>query len=394
LADPSKSIRRTALEEFQALPWPTQREEEWRRSDPSRFKLSSLPSFGADALQVETSALPEEAARQGVILSTLSEAAKHHPELVEKYLFASGKPKRLVKFALLHQALAHEGLFCFVPKGASVALPLGSSMVCTGKGAPAFPHVIVALEQGASLTLIDERRPAVSGNGAAALPNEMAEIFLAPQASLTYVRLQHWPEQVREIFNQRALLEQDARLLNVTVGMGSAISKGNVETVLQGPGAHAELLGIFFGHRTQHFDYHTLQDHRVPNTTTNLFYKTALKDHSKAVYTGLIRIDKEAQKTDAFQTNRNLLLSQGAKADALPMLEILADDVHCSHAAATGPVDEDHLFYLMSRGLPRREAQRLVVEGFFNQVIDRIPVERVRQQLIQEATERLQEEEE
>jgi Fe-S cluster assembly protein SufD len=246
----------------------------------------------------------------------------------------------------------------------------------------------VALGKQAEATLIDERRG--GAGGAASLSSEMVEVILRPEALLRYVHLQRWGESVTEVFTQRAVLEQGAQFLDIHVGLGGALTKANIETALQGTGARAELLGIFFGSGKQHLDFHTLQNHQAERTTSDLLYKTALKDQAESIYTGLIRIEKQAQKSDAYQANRNLLLSRGAKADSVPMLEILADDVRCTHGVAVGPVDPDQAFYLMSRGLSPAEAERLIVQGFFEQVLRRIPSPELREQLDAEMLRRME----
>jgi Fe-S cluster assembly protein SufD len=217
----------------------------------------------------------------------------------------------------------------------------------------------------------------------------MVEVFLKAGASLRYIHLQRWAPSVAELFTQRVLVERDAQFFNLTVGLGGGLIKANMETALRGTGSRSELLGVFFGGDQQHFDLHTLQDHQAKATFSDLLYKSALMDRSSMITTGLIRIRKEAQKSDAYQAYRNLLLSQGARADSIPMLEIEADDVRCTHGVAVGPIEEDHLFYLMSRGVPLSEAEHLIVEGFFEPVFRRLPVARLKEALITGVTDRL-----
>jgi len=413
-----EDVRKTAWERYGSLPWPVRTDEEWRRTDP---KL--LPALPAD-LQTQQGSLKTgwetpspELIRSGVILTDLATAAKQFPELLDRYLFQSGEPEGLKKFAALHQAVAREGLFCHVPDGVKVELPLrswieagasGSASTRLSAGQAVFPHLLIVVGQDSELTLVDERRSAAShqrrgissaagtvpprsapGTEEPVLSNETAEIFIGAGGMLRYVHLQRWNSATTELFMQRAILEKAAQFLNITVGLGSKLSKANVETLLRGPGAHADLLGIFFGAGKQHFDFHTLQDHQAPNTFSDLLYKCALADQAESVYTGLIRIAKQAQKSNAYQANRNLLLSQGAKADSIPMLEIEADDVRCTHGVAVGPVDEEQAFYLMSRGLSATESERLIVEGFFEQILKRIPAGDLREQLAEEITTRL-----
>ncbi len=379
-----RKLREDARQRFESLPWPSRTEEEWRRTDPSAFPLDQVeltPEAGAIQAGWETPSLTQP----GVVLTDLETAVREFPGLVEEHLFQTGEPGGLKKFFSQHQAFWRSGLFCLVPRGVKLELPLKAWVeACQGSTA-VFPHVLVVLEEGAEATLMDERR---GGNGLL-FSNEMVEIILKPDAVLRYVRLQRWGPSVSEVLMQRAILERNAQLLNITVGFGGRLTKGRVETVLRGSGARSELLGILFGSDSQHYDFHTLQDHEAPETFSDLLYKSALKDKAKVIYTGLIRISRQAQKSDAYQANRNLLLSEGAKADSIPMLEIEADDVRCTHGVAVGPVDEEQLFYLMSRGLPRPEAEQLIVEGFFDPVFRRIPVEALREELAQEVSNRL-----
>lgn len=330
-----------------------------------------------------------EIIQAGVILTDLDSALRQFPQMIEEYLFQTGTPEGFPKFVALHQALWKQGLFCYVPDGVRVELPLrASTQIVSGAGA-VFPHTLIVVGQGAEVTLIDERYSQGNGSSDAVVSDEMVEIFLKPGANLRYVHPQQWAPSVTELFTQRVLLDRDAQFFNVMVTLGGRLTKGNVETVLSGTGCRSELLGILFGSGSQHFDFHTLQDHQAKATFSDLLYKSALKDTAKAIYTGLIRIRKEAQKSDAYQANRNLLLSQGAQADSIPILEIEADDVRCTHGVAVGPIDPEQEFYLMSRGLPSTEAQRLIVEGFFEQVFKRIPLDSLREQLMAEVTNRL-----
>ncbi len=393
-----EDARKTAWERYEALPWPARTDEEWRRTDPKVLPpLPADPRTAQGSLRAGWETPPAENIRSGVILTDLVTAEKQFPDLIEEHLFKTGEPEGLKKFVALHQAVARQGLFCWVPDGVRVELPLrgwieaGPSTLrqAQDSGQALFPHVLIVVGQGSELTLVDERRPGPSGSEEPALSNEIVEISVGAGSVLRYVHLQRWNSSTSELFSQRAILEKDSQFLNITVGLGGRMAKANVETVLRGPGARADLLGIFFEAGKQHFDFHTLQDHQAPNTYSNLLYKSALSDQSESIYTGLIRIAKQAQKSDAYQANRNLLLSQGAKADSIPMLEIEADDVRCTHGVAVGPVDEEQAFYLMSRGLSATESERLIVEGFFEQILKRIPVGDLREQLALEIQSRL-----
>jgi Fe-S cluster assembly protein SufD len=381
-----KSLRQEASKEFQALPWPAKTDEEWRRTDPVPFQMEEPAASATADIQVGYEPVAPELIQAGVIVTDIQTALNRFPDLTEHCMLQSGKPDGLKKFAALHQASWTQGLFVYVPEGVKIPLPLKTWIQAEGAKS-FFPHALIVLEAGAEATLIDERR---SGNSSqTVIANELTEIVLKEGASLRYLRIQRWNNSTAELFMQKATLEKDARFLNAAITLGGSVTKAHLETLLQGTGAHADLLGVLFGSHKQHFDFHTVQDHKAERTHSDLLYKSALKDEAKSVYTGLIRIEKSAQKSDAYQANRNLLLSDGASADSVPMLEILADDVRCTHGVAVGPVDEEQLFYLMSRGLAPADAERLIVQGFFEQVLQRVPLGEMNEQLIEELTNRL-----
>jgi Fe-S cluster assembly protein SufD len=239
-----------------------------------------------------------------------------------------------------------------------------------------FGHTIVVLEPGAKLTYIEScTSPQASGD---TLYNGVTEVFVGDGAQFTHIPLQDWGRNVWDLSTRRVLLGRDASLRSVAVTFGSKLSKLNIETVLRGEGASADMKGLFIANEGQHLTHDTLQDHVVPHTTSDLLYKGALRGKSRSVFEGMIRVHPNAQKTNAYQASRNLLLDTQARADALPMLEIGANDVRCTHGATVGPVDKEHLFYLRTRGLSKLDAERLVVRGFFEPVVRCIPVEEVR----------------
>jgi Fe-S cluster assembly protein SufD len=242
-----------------------------------------------------------------------------------------------------------------------------------------FPHTVIVLEEGAELTFIDRY---VSPDLESVLSNAVVELYVGPNAKLRYVSLQEWGAGVTHLNVQRAILDRDAELRSLAVTFGGSLSRAEAESILEGDGAYSEMLGVYFGDTDQHFDHRSIQDHVGSRTGSDLLYKGALKDHSRAIYSGNVIIRKGAHKCDAYQTNRNILLSEQAKADSIPNLEILSNDpVRCGHAASVGPVDEDVLFYLQTRGIAEREATRLVVTGFFQEVLDRVTLPEVRASL-------------
>lgn len=397
-------LRRRALEAFAALPVPSQETEEWRYTDLSTLELGGFlphaPGRSAENLDDLDESLLEAAgeigdraglliqhnsdtatvhldpslAERGVIFTAIDRALAEHPELLEDRLHAL-VPADRTKFTALHAAFRTGGAFLYVPRGVTVELPLQVLTYVDAEGAAVFPHTIVVAEELADVTLIDRQ---VSPDLEDALSEAVTEIFAGPGARVRYISLQDWGSGMTHLAVQRATLARDAQLRSLAVSFGASLSRTEVEGVLAGPGAYSEMLGVYFTDGTQHFDHRSLQDHAAPHGTSDLLYKGALKDASRAVYSGLIHVHPGAQKTDAFQTNRNVVLSDQAKADSIPNLEIENNDVRCSHAASVGPVDEDVLFYLQSRGIPADEGERLIVRGFFQEVLDRVGLEEVR----------------
>ena len=400
----AKQMRAGALKAFRALPVPSQETEEWRYTDLSELDLdrfaAHVPGRAAtnlddldDGVLAAAGDVGERAglliqhnsdtatvhvdprlAQRGVVFAGLDEALIDHPDLLEGRFHALVPPDRTT-FTALHASFRTGGTLVYVPRGVSVEIPLQAVTVVDTDGAAVFPHTVVIAEELAEVTLIDR---VTSPDMEAALSVAVTEIFAGPAAKVRYVSLQEWGAGVTHLAVQRATLDRDAELRSTAVSFGASLSRTEVEAVLAGPGAYSEMLGVYFTDGTQHFDHRSLQDHVAPHGTSDLLYKGALRDASRTVYSGLIRVHPGAQKTDAFQTNRNVVLSDDAKADSIPNLEIEANDVRCSHAASVGPVDEDVLFYLQSRGIPRDEGERLVVTGFFQEVLDRVAVEDVR----------------
>jgi Fe-S cluster assembly protein SufD len=380
---------------------PTRRDEEWRRTDISRLKLDDLvPFVEASGVTVESPlqfdaksggllthqnsvtverSLAGEISRQGVVLTDLETAVREHPDLVEQYFMTDAVPPAHDKFAALNGAFWSAGTFLYVPKNVDVQLPLRSLIVLTAGGAAIFSHTLVVVEQGSRLTFIEEyASPPIEG---LSLNAGVVETFVKQGAHATIVSLQDWMGDVYDISTQRALVDRDAQLDWLVIGMGNSLTKNNIEAVLRGQGASTQMLGILWGYGHQHTDFHTVQDHVAPHTTSDLLYKGALTDDARSIFSGTIRVLHGAHGTDAYQANRNVLLSERAASFPSPNLEIEANEVRCTHGASVGKVDQDQLFYLMSRGLSREVATRMVVEGFFEEVLQREPVDSIRDNL-------------
>ena len=402
-----RASRLTSFGIYEGLAVPdTKRQEDWRQVDLKGLDLDAyapfqqpngtapagaLENLGATLRQRGTSpgvvSLPSELAREGVIFMPLAEAARAHPELVQRYLFTGVKPDK-DKFAALHAALFTGGSFLYVPDGVTIDAPLVSYFWSAGSGAAVLPHSLVIGGKGSRFQYVDEFLSA--DREEAAIASGSAEIFLEEGANAGYVALQHWSIKTWQFANQRFQLGRDSHLNVVDVALGGQMARMRVEAILEGPGSSADLRGLFFGTGDQAFDFRTLQDHVGAHTTSDLLFKGALRDRAKSVYVGVVRVEPEARGSSSNQANRNLLLSEKAKATSEPILEILNNDIlRCSHGATVGPVDPEHLFYLESRGIPHPVAERMLVQGFLGEVLDRLPVAQVREAVEQELAARI-----
>jgi Fe-S cluster assembly protein SufD len=402
-----QSLREQALAEFDAAPIPSQETEEWRYTDLSEFDFDFAPFTPGGPWADSLDEVPEEiqaaageigdraglqiqrnsevilsregkdADRDDVHFEGLDHAIRDHPELVEPYLHAI-VPSERTKFTALHAAFRTGGTYVYVPNGVTVELPLQTLTYLDADGAAIFPHTVLVVGDDAEVTFIDRY---VSPNLTRAFSDAVVEIHAGNASRVRYISLQDWGTGVTHLSVQRAILGRDAELRSLSVQFGGDLARSEFESVLAEPGGHSEMLGLYFASGSQHYDHRTLQDHVAPSCTSDLLYKGALKEASRAIYSGWVHIRPHAQKSDAFQTNRNLVLSEHAKADAIPNLEIENNEVRCGHAASVGPVEEDTLFYLQSRGIPRQEAERLIVFGFFQEVLDRVALPEVRDAL-------------
>jgi Fe-S cluster assembly protein SufD len=315
---------------------------------------------------VSESAIEIERAPEGVVFEPLSEAEKMLGTLV-------GSDE---KFAAHNLAEWKHGLLVRVPQGVEVAQPLYVRVTGAVPDAASFWRVLVVAEEGSRFSFIEEHvsaTPDLSGYS-----NAVAELFVGDGAKLEYVSIQNLSQGTWHFASHRATVGRDAELDWVAGGFGSKKGKIRIENDLAGQGATSRVTGAYFADGAQHLDYDTLQKHLAPNTTSDFAFKGALRDQATAVWRGMIRVEKDAQKTNAYQENRNLLLSHEAHADSIPGLEIEANDVRCTHGATVSQVDRDELFYCMARGLSRGEAERLIVRGFYQEIFDRIELEPVR----------------
>ena len=402
-------LRLAGWEAYERIPLPTTRDEAWRRTDLSGLKLDSVVPYAAPGYRAnQPSDLPEalrnifqesdgraglvvqhnsrsvfselaaELAAKGVIFTDLNTAIREHPDLVKSHLFSVVSVDDN-KFAALNAALWTTGTFLYVPRGVTVETPLLASVWMDAQRLGIFNRTLVVAESGSDVTLIDQAASPTFDDQA--VQSGVVEVIAKPGSRVRYVHLQEWGRHVWSFTTQRAHVQRDATFNSLVVAFGGRLTRNDVEALLQEPGATTELLGLLFGDKRQHFDHHTLQDHIAPHTTSDLLYKNVLTDRARSVFTGMIRAHKDAQRTDAIQTNRNLLLSDNARADSIPGLEIEANDLRCTHAATVAPIEDEYVFYLRARGLSETEAQWLIVQGFFEPLLERITLPGVRERL-------------
>jgi Fe-S cluster assembly protein SufD len=412
-----KESRLSAWEIYFQSPMPTARDDDWRKTEIDNLDLSTFitvdplkkKATAAPANKLVQSALAKlsepagifvddyseslsqfasvnpELAKQGVIFLPLTDAIEKHPELVKK-VFEGDTVKPLTtddKFTLMNKALFNSGLFLYVPKNVVIEAPFVSSVnLPVGAGQQAvFPRVIVVTEANSSVTLVsifsspenaEKGETEVQGT---TLSNAFFDIAVGQNAKVTVMAVDKLSNAVFAVNRVRTRLYKDSEFNLTTAGLGGKQIKCDIETIMVEPGSSSDIRGVVLGDNNEHYSYNTIQEHTCPDTTSNINFRVALKDTSSSVYQGIVRVDKIAQRTNAFQSNKNLLLGTEARADSIPRLEILADDVKCSHGATVGPVDKEQLFYLNCRGLNLKEAEELIVRGFFVQILDGISIQ-------------------
>ena len=378
--------KREAVSDISALP--TSVQERLGSTDVGAFLVMDGPDV------VYRTELPAELTAQGVIFTDLKTAVEQHAGLVQQYLY-SVVPAKVPddttiaapgttpskspdpsegKFSALAAALWTNGAFVYVPRGVEVSLPLGSFRVMSEAGTYTATRTLVVAEDNAQVTFIDEQDsedlPGAYAIGA-------VELVVKAGARLRYVSIQNWGKGVTHIQRQRGDVGKDATLNSLVVTMGGTLSRTEMQSHLRGQGSDSEMLALYFANEDQHFDHYTLQHHAAANAHSDLLYKGVSDDRSVGVFSGMIKVDLNAQKTDAYQKHRTLMLSSEAQNYSVPQLEINANDVRCSHGSTTGPVDQEQLFFLRSRGIPLELAEKMLVTAFLEDVLGRVPLQSV-----------------
>lgn len=394
--------RLEAWDIYESLPLPTTASERWRYTDLKRLlKLASLelavapdsvdpsgfPAQVRAALATDQAAsghvveidgrvvhvdLDEALAKRGVVLTSLREAAHSHPDVLRRHLGTEAVPASEGKFQALNGALWSDGVLCVLPRNVELEHPIRVTRWASDPGKAYFTRTLLVAEPHSRASFVEESlSPDFEQQS---LYSSAIELLAADGAQVQYVSLQEMGRGVFHLSQQRTLAQRDSTLDTLNVNLGASVARLDLNARLLGPGANSDMLGLYFGDGNQHFDSCTSQDHVAPNSKSDLLYKGALDERARSVFRGIIKVHPKAQGTDAYQTNRNLLLSRQARADSLPNLEIEADDVKCSHGATVGQLDQEALFYLMSRGLDWERAERIVVLGFLGEVLRRLPL--------------------
>jgi len=393
-------LRREAWQHADAMDWPHRRQEEWMRTDIRAFRIDRYGLPAAESRNVEfvsqlregvdfcgeirtidshviSESLDEDLVAKGVVFGSLEKICETHPELVRPVLFTAFDPD-YDKFAALHAAFWSGGQFLYVPRGVVIDRPIHIGSMMTDGGTDTT-HTLVVLDEGAEATVLHESNsPSQTAGG---LHIGAVELVVKPTAHLRYVNLQEWGHKAYHFAQQKAVVDRDASIQWTIAAMGSMLSKVNQSVDLVGPGADSQVNGVMFTEGRQHLAYHTQQYHKAPSCRSDFLYKSAQQDRSRTVWRGMIKVASQAQKTDGYQRNDNLVLSERSRADSIPGLEIEADDVRCTHGSTTARVDEEQIFYARCRGFTRKEAIRMIVTGFFQQIFDRITIESVRDAL-------------
>jgi Fe-S cluster assembly protein SufD len=388
-----------ALADFEATPAPTRRDEPWRFANISALDLSAfLPAspvssegrlinasqgakefsaklvFGNNALlHQDTDRLPA-----GVLLKPLEAAAREDEALFRKYFMAQPVELGSHKYAALHKARLATGAFLYVPKNTEVTLPVEIFHWVEGENASIFPHTLIVCGENSKVTVIDRFRTADQKRAFACGVNDL---HLERGAQLTYVAVQEWAPESLAFHINSTIVDRDASSTALNANFGGGFVRGESLSRMIGEGARSVMLSLNPMDGARQIDQRTLQDHAAPRATSDLLYLNSLDGTARTIFAGLIKVGEGAHKTDAYQKVRNLMLSDEAEANSMPGLEILADDVRCTHGATAGEISEDELFYLQARGISKNAGRRLIQNGFFQSLLERLESETLRADL-------------
>ena len=396
LPDWVREQQRAAWQKFESLPRPTRKDQPWRFSNVDLLDLQpfNLPgplseddrknilkySVGLDQFSgrmifandqlVERSVVSEDLKKRGVIFEPLERAMVEHADLFRKYFMSTEATLGSEKYAALHRAMVSNGTFLFVPRGVEIEQPIEIFHWLRHDNTAIFPHLLLVTDELAKVSVIEHFRSC--DRNAPGFACGVNDLISGPGAKVTYVCAQEWSSNGVALQINSTTADHDASAMSLNLNVGARYARFEGLSRLVGEGARSDMLAVSVATNEQEFDSRTLQDHISPRTASDLLYKNALDNKARCTFGGLIRVEPHAHFTDAYQKVRNILLSDDAEANSMPGLEILADNVRCTHGATSGQVNEDEMFYLRSRGIPTKAAQRLIVAGFLNEVIQRL----------------------
>ncbi len=396
-----RRMKREAFEAFLETPMPKRKDESWRFASLSNLSFAEFdygkpPSIAnaqelveksnvlehqsgsfifADNQTIDAEKASFELQQKGVIWTSLREATSKHGELLKDYFMKQEVHLGSEKFALLHSAFVENGVLLYVPKGVEIEYPFLSYNWITRNNAAAFPHTLIIAEEFSKVSLVEAHFSTTEE--APALSCGVTHLFAGVGAKIDYTLLQDYNEETLGFQINSNIAGKDSTVKSLSVNVGCRNYRSETHGQIKGDGAQVEMLSLAVADEDQEIDQRTLQTHSAANANSNLLFKNALKDKAKTIFSGLIKVDDGAQHTDAYQTNRNLLLSNTAEANSLPGLEIEANDVKCSHGATTSQIEEDEIFYMLARGIPKEKAQELIVYGFFEEILERIEDEKL-----------------
>ncbi|UCE23312.1 MAG: Fe-S cluster assembly protein SufD [Candidatus Zixiibacteriota bacterium] len=396
-----RELRRTSREAYNSTPIPARGLHLWRYTDPVKFVVDRSGAADTpygdnydDVEKVELNNLSEghlsglvsdfggreirfhgfeKLLADGIVVTTISEALEKYHSIVEEHLYQL-VGSRSGKFEAMNGALWNDGIFIYIPDGKSVDKPIHLLREAGLAGSAQFPRTLVVVGRNAGLTLVDEYGGGTTEESApGSYSNGAVEIFGQADSRTRYIMLQRQTQSTTSYLTHRARIDRGASMFTFALSFGGDTSKQNFGVILNGPGAESKMYGLLFGADYQHFDNHTLHHHAAGQTRSDIDFKVVLRDKALSAYTGLIKIDRQAKACEAYQENRNLLLNKGTRAETIPELEILNEDVMCSHGATIGPIDPMMVFYLQSRGVEYQQAMRMIVSGFVSDTLQQVP---------------------
>ncbi|OVE78426.1 Fe-S cluster assembly protein SufD [bacterium F11] len=411
-------LRLWALEEFNKLPWPNKNDKQWAQTDFKALKWDTLQFFPTQDIPLETTKrlsdtfssltdafqynghtpaevnwdyskgfrvdVPSSLKKLGLEWHPVEEALTSKESFLKPAWTKAIENAKTNKFRLFNLAVGNGGLCLFIPKNIKLSAPLQQYLSGGGLSLAQFPLHFIFLAEGAEAQIWEELVTRDSNKGSVENPafvSSMTSVHLQKNAKASFYYLQHWGANTFHFQFQDIIQEADSQLETISISVGGRLSRNETTMYLNGPGAQNEILGVLFGDGKQNFENRITQNHNAPHTTSDIQFRGALQGQSKSFFSGMVSIIKEAQKSDAYQSSKSLILSKEARADAIPNLEILADDVKCAHGAAVGPVDEDQKYYFQTRGVPPDLAEKIIIQGFVEPVIAALPSETVQDRL-------------